>query len=246
MCPPAGCQGYPGLNGLLRLPDYRLSSPRLLPALATTNIHFCCLPSDLSSDAFTPTGTCRLFPAPVSPLCGLLSLLFMPQSWGTLLQTEEEILTDIQTCTGAHKHNTNTQHTQHKHTQHKHTNTCICFLSLSLYPPPPPLSLHPPDLSSNTFPLEQTFQRFSASPGKAMADNAWSCLLYFPLALPTISTLYLTLITTTHPARPPHALCSLICHECMLASLQSFCKALKLLLHLLATGKGSEKVFNLI
>ena len=41
LCPPAGCQGYPGLNGLLRLPDYRLSSPGLLPALATTNSHFC-------------------------------------------------------------------------------------------------------------------------------------------------------------------------------------------------------------
>ena len=51
--------------------------------------------------------------------------------------------------------------------------------------PPPPLSLHQPDLSSNTFSLEQTFQRFSASLGKAMADNAWSPLLYFPLALPT-------------------------------------------------------------
>lgn len=85
LCPPAGCHGYPGLNGFLRLPDYSLSSPGLLPALATTNSHFCCLPSDLSSDAFSPTGTCRLFPAPVSPLCGLLSLLFMSQSWGTLL-----------------------------------------------------------------------------------------------------------------------------------------------------------------
>ena len=51
--------------------------------------------------------------------------------------------------------------------------------------PPPPLSLHQPDLSSNTLPLEQTFQRFSVSLGKAMADNAWSPLLYFPLALPT-------------------------------------------------------------
>ena len=153
-CPPAGCQGYPDLNSLLRRPDYRLSSPGLLPALAITDSHFCCLLSDLSSDAFSPLLSHWHLPLiPCANLAhrGLSSFFSCPRAGVPYFnQRKKNLQTYKHARVSKHTHTQNTHAHTYTH-MHTHTNahTYMHLFSLSLS-----LSLHQPDLSSNTFPLE--------------------------------------------------------------------------------------------
>ena len=128
-CPAAGSQEPSGLNGLLRPLDYRLSSPRALTASATTNSHFCCLLSDLSSDTFSPHLSPRHLP--LIPCANRPSAVFLP--FFSCPRAERPCLNQRKKNSQTYKHTLTCTHTHtHTHTcTHIQTQTCACVYVLS-------------------------------------------------------------------------------------------------------------------